>query len=170
MAFLIGDTEDIASDGTGSLSIGVRIAGVATNFLTINDGDDGVVKLLKNLNANSNDILNADRFQMSGGTTSATSVNDVVWYLDSAGDLISNVNAGDGWGWSSGNVTKMILTDSTLEKRNVTAPSFQLYNTRSAATGTAATMSFMANTTDSPAVGVSMAFLIGDTENFGSGT
>ena len=121
------------------------------------------------LSMNSQDIVLVDRFQMSGGTTSATAAADHVWYIStgSPGDLISNVPAAANWGWSSSNVTKMILTDTTLEKRNVTAPTFQLYNTIAAQTGTAGTMAFNANSTLT-STGVAMAFLIGDTENIAS--
>lgn len=115
------------------------------------------------VNVKALDIRNADRIQIIGGTPSATSVNDVVWYLDSNGNLVSNVNATDGWIWSSGNIPKMILTDSILEKRNVTAPSFQLYNTRAAQTGTAGTINILANSTSVP-TGISMASIIADTE------
>ena len=68
------------------------------------------------LSMNSQDIVLVDRFQMSGGTTSATAAADHVWYIStgSPGDLISNVPAAANWGWSSSNVTKMILTDTTL--------------------------------------------------------
>jgi len=116
------------------------------------------------------DVLGIDRIQLNGGTPSATSVNDVVWYLSAAGDLVSNVNATDGWIWSSGNITKMFLTDALLEKRNVTAPAFQLHNTRVAQTGTVATIAFLANSTNI-STGVSMAFILSDTESItGNGT
>lgn len=126
-----------------------------TNILEINSAFGMDVKTL--------DIRNVDRLQLSGGTSLATSVNDVVWYLDSAGNLVSNVNATDGWIWSSGNISKMVLTDSTLEKRNVTAPTFQLYNTIAAQVGTAGTISFLANSSGVP-TGISMASIIADTE------
>jgi len=121
------------------------------------------VTLGRDLDMDNHDVINIDRLQISGGTGSATSVNDVVWYLSTTGDLISNINATDGWIWTSGNITKLILTDSTLEKRNVTAPVFQLYNTRTAQTGTAGTINILANTGNTP-TGISMGFIIADTE------
>ena len=165
MGFLIADTEAIAGNGRGSLKQGVNLDGTPTLFLTMNEGNDEQVDILKETDFNANDVLNVNRLQISGGTASATSVNDVVWYLDSAGNLVSNVNATDGWIWSSGNITKMILTDSTLEKRNVTAPSFQLYNTIAAQNGTAGTINILANSQNT-STGVTMGFIIGDTEDF----
>jgi len=115
------------------------------------------------LNLNFNDITEINRLQISGGTTTPTSVNDVVWYLDSDGNLISNVNTADGFIWSSGNVANMVLTDSTLQKRNVTAPIFELFNTRDAEVGTAGTIQFLANTATFPD-GAIMGFIFADTE------
>ena len=163
MGFIIADTEVAAGDARGSLKVGVNLDGVLTLFLTMNEGNDEQLDILKETDFNAQDVLGINRLQLSGGTTSATSVNDVVWYLDAAGDLVSNINAGDGWLWSSGNIIKMILSDSTLEKRNVTAPVFQLYNTRAAQTGTAGTINILANSADI-STGIPMAFILADTE------
>lgn len=159
-----------ATSGTsGQLNFPNDIVGLSWR----NAGDTGNIEIKVNtsdyfdlnstLTMNSNDIRTIDRLQISGGTTSATSVNDVVWYLNVAGDLVSNINATDGWIWSSANITKMFLTDSLLEKRNVTAPSFQLYNTRTEQVGTAGTISILANTANT-STGVAMGFIISDTE------
>jgi len=118
---------------------------------------------------NTNDALNIDRLQLSGGTTTATGANDISWYLTddptlNPTSLVSNVGTTDSWLWSSGNITKMILTDALLEKRNVTAPAFQLYNTRTAATGTAATISMLANTVGT-GTELAMGFIVADTES-----
>lgn len=129
-----------------------------------------VTPAFEDLNMNSKDVINVDRLEIQGGTTSATSVNDYVWYIDSSSNLISNVNAAKNWIWTSANVSKMILSDSTLQKLNVTAPSFELYNTRAAATGTAGTINILANSTSIP-TGATMGFIIGNTESIsGNGT
>jgi len=137
--------------------------GTPTLFVTMNEGDDEQVDILKETDFNSNDVLAIDRLQISGGTTSATSVNDIVWYVDANSNLVSNTNAVGDWVWSSNNVIKMALTDSTLEKRNVTAPVFQLYNTRTEQVGTAGSISILANTANT-STGVSMGFITADTE------
>jgi len=170
MGFIIADTEVETGDGTGSMKLGVNLNGIVTSFIEINDSNDGNIKLKADVDADNNDFIKIDRIQMSGGTVSATSVNDVVWYLSSNGDLVSNINATDGWIWTSGNITKMVLTDSTLEKRNVTAPTFQLYNTRLAQVGTAGTIAILANSVNIP-TGATMGFIIADTEvETGDGT
>ena len=58
----------------------------------------------------------------------------------------------------------MILTDDALEKRNGTAPTFQLYNTRAAAVGAAGTIAINANSTLT-STGVAMGFMVADTED-----
>jgi len=163
MGFLISDTEAIAVNGRGSLKLGVNLDGTPTLFLTLNEGNNEQVDILKETDFNSNDVLAINRLQISGGTTSATSVNDIVWYVDANSNLVSNTNAVGDWVWSSNNVIKMVLTDSTLEKRNVTAPVFQLFNTRTEQVGTAGTISILANTANT-SIGVSMGFITADTE------
>ena len=163
MGFLVADTEAIAGDGRGSLKLGVNLDGTPTLFLTMNEGNDEQLDILKETDFNAQDVLGINRLQLSGGTISATSPDDVVWYLTSNDDLVSNIGAGKEWGWSSDNVIKMVLSDNTLEKRNVTAPVFQLYNTRTAAVGTAGTMQILANTGNT-STGIPMGFIISDTE------
>ncbi len=141
---------------------------IAKDWLNFGITNLGALSMVDQIDLAAQDLIGADRIQISGGTTSATSVDDVVWYL--TGDptiepvsLVSNVGATDSWIWSSDNIIKMALTDSTLQKNNVTAPSFQLYNTRTEATGTAGTISILANTANT-STGVAMGFIIADTE------
>jgi hypothetical protein len=163
MGFLIADTEAIAGDGRGSLKLGVNLDGIQTLFLTLNEGNDEQLDILKETDFNAQDVLGINRLQLVGGTPSPTSVNDVVSYLDADGNLVSNINASDEWLWTSGNVIKMLLSDTTLEKRNVTAPTFQLYNTRAAQTGTAGSINILANSSDI-STGIPMGFILADTE------
>jgi len=157
--------------GTNVMSYVVGDATSGAHQFFVDDLGNPVMKITEDEVEINADILGVDRIQIVGGTTSSTSVNDVAFYLDSSGDLVSNVNANDGWIWSSGNTIKMTHTDSTLQKRNVTSPSFELYNTRSAAAGTAGSISFLAESASQS--GVAMAYIIGETETatgFGSGS
>jgi len=163
MGFIIADTEIELGDGSGSLKFGVNFNGISTSFMSLNDNNNGQVDILKETDFNSQDVRDINRLHLAGGTASALGVDDVSWYLTSNDDLISNIGAGSEWGWSSDNIIKMILTDSTLEKRNVTAPIFQLYNTRTAQTGTAGVINILANTVGIP-TGIPMGFIISDTE------
>jgi len=152
-----------ADEDSGIVSISDNVVQIFTNNIIRSEQTDTLLTLGTDVTFGANDALNIDRLQISGGTTSATSVNDVVWYLDADGNLVSNIDAADSWIWSSGNVIKMILSDSTLEKRNVTAPVFQLYNTRVEQVGTAGTIAILANTANT-STGVSMGFITSDTE------
>jgi len=77
-----------------------------------------------------NDILNVDRLQLSGGTTSVTSTDDVVWYVDPSGDLISNVGLNDGWGWSVNNLLRASFIDGIFQIQDTDdASSFRILNT-----------------------------------------
>jgi len=112
------------------------------------------------------DAVNIDRLTFIADSLAPTSPDVPQIYVGGGvgqAHLIFNNKANDEFIWTSDNIIKMILTDSTLEKRNVTAPNFNLNNTRVAATGTVGTFSFIANTTTLS--GVNMAFIIGDTEN-----
>lgn len=57
MAFFAGSIVDITSNGSGSAQVGVAIAGVQTDFIRINDNDNGLVDILAQLDMNANDIL-----------------------------------------------------------------------------------------------------------------
>jgi len=65
MGFITVDTEVTTSLGTGSLALGVNIAGTLTEFLTLNDSNDGEVSILKNLEINDNSINNVSSIQIS---------------------------------------------------------------------------------------------------------
>ncbi len=109
-----GGGSDVTGPGSSTDNAIARFDGatgkiIQNSGITVSDNDD---------------MLGIDRIQLSGGTTSATSVNDVVWYIDPSGDLISNVNVGDGWGWSVQNLLKASFIGGVFEVQDANSSSF----------------------------------------------
>jgi len=126
LASIISFTAEDTGNTTfeGGMAFQVNQIGSQNIFMRFNDGKNNLVDMFRDVDHNSNDVINVDRLQLSGGTTSATSVNDVVWYIDSTGDLISNVNVNDGWGWSVQNELKASFMGGIFEIQDDNSSSF----------------------------------------------
>ena len=74
MAFLIGNTETATGTSTGSLQIGVRESGVATNYLFLNDADSGEIDVLTDINMASNEIKQAVSIDFNASGTNDASI------------------------------------------------------------------------------------------------
>ena len=75
-AFITGRMEsDVVASEDGSLFLGVALAGNhATNFISLNDASDGVIKFLRDLNLDNNNITNVEDIEIQT-PTAATVAN-----------------------------------------------------------------------------------------------
>jgi len=115
------------------------------------------------LNMNTYDVISVDRLSFVEDSGVGTNVNTPQIYISSAAsDMVFNNNAND-FTWKHSDVTSMTESTTTLKKESTIAPSFVLFNSRTAAVGTAANLYFDAKETTTG--NVSMGHIIADTED-----
>lgn len=115
------------------------------------------------LNMNTYDVISVDRLSFVEDSGVGTNASTPQIYISSAAsDMVFNNNAND-FTWKHSNVTSMTESTTTLKKESTIAPSFVLFNSRTAAVGTAANLYFDAKETTTG--NVSMGHIIADTED-----
>ena len=126
-----GDNTSSSSGGSGTTS--------GTSGWTGNATTD--------LNMNTFDVISVDRLSFVKDSGVGTNANTPQIYISSAAsDMVFNHDAND-FTWKHTNVTSMTESTTTLKKESTISPSFVLYNSRTAAVGTAANIYFDAKET-----------------------
>tara|TARA_R110000765_G_scaffold5223_3_gene16325 strand:+ start:2308 stop:3795 length:1488 start_codon:yes stop_codon:yes gene_type:complete len=142
-----GDNTSSSSGGSGTTS--------GTSGWTGNATTD--------LNMNTFDVISVDRLSFVKDSGVGTNANTPQIYISSAAsDMVFNHDAND-FTWKHTNVTSMTESTTTLKKESTISPSFVLYNSRTAAVGTAANIYFDAKETTTG--NVSMGYITAETQD-----
>jgi hypothetical protein len=174
MASIIGNVKDITGAGTGSMELGVSIAGIVTNFLTLNVGA-GVeqVDVLRDLDVNTFDVLQIDRATFAVDSGAPLGVDTPQIYVtNSLGEfglnsMVFNAQSGNGFIWTLSNVIAMQAAATVLQKEGENAIQFirVLNRLNPITTGPLGGFEISGLAADSVGSGFTMAVFSGDIES-----
>ena len=127
MIVVIEDTTIGAEDG--SLSFETVKAGSAAAFLKLNENNDDKIKAFKDIDVNTQDIINTDRLLFTPDSGAFAASSDVGILADASGDMRFNIATSDSHIFTINAVQSLANNVTILEKRTAEAaiPKIQTY-------------------------------------------